>query len=64
MVETTSSLCVLLEINMSNNPNVSISIEVQLEEILPENAFSVFLETCYQKDGPRAELSSLSYYDY
>ena len=62
MVETTSSLCVLLEINMSNNRNVST--EVQLEDILPENAFSVFLEICYQKRRPRADLSSLSYYDY
>ena len=43
---TTSSLCVLLEINMSNNRNVSKYIEVQLEEILPENTFSVFMETC------------------
>ena len=28
---------------------MQVSIEVQLEEILPENAFSVFLETCYPK---------------
>ena len=35
---------------MSNNRNVSISIEVQLEEILPDNAFSVFcMEICYPK---------------
>ena len=38
----------LLETNISNNCNVSI--DVQLEEILPENAYLVFLEYATQKD--------------
>ena len=54
LVETTSSLCVLLEINMSNNRNVS-KYRGSVEEILPENAISVFLETNYPKRQPRAD---------